>query len=75
VKHAPNIIEFTTDPELLGLSLSDAQEALLRSLYGPCTALTADQAPEGALEGRYGPSTLLSEGVPGGDGRGRRTGG
>jgi len=30
----PSIIEFTTDPQLLGLSLSDAQEALLRAIYG-----------------------------------------
>jgi hypothetical protein len=30
----PDIIRFTTDPELLGLSLSPAQEALLRAIYG-----------------------------------------
>lgn len=31
---APDIIEFTTDPQLLGLSLSPAQETLLRAIYG-----------------------------------------
>lgn len=37
----PNIIEFTTDPQLLGLSLSEAQETLLRAIYG--LPLTPDQ--------------------------------
>ncbi len=31
---APNIIDFITDTNLLGLSLSDAQETLLRTVYG-----------------------------------------
>jgi hypothetical protein len=30
----PNIIQFLNDPKLLGLSLSPAQETLLRSIYG-----------------------------------------
>ena len=30
----PDIIEFATDPQLLNLTLSPAQEALLRALYG-----------------------------------------
>lgn len=30
----PNIIEFVTDPALLGLSVSPAQETLLRAVYG-----------------------------------------
>ena len=30
----PTIIEFVRDPQLLGLSLSPAQEALLRAIYG-----------------------------------------
>ena len=30
----PNIIEFVTDPHLLGLLLSEAQETLLRAIYG-----------------------------------------
>lgn len=30
----PDIIEFTTDPALLNLSISEAQETLLRSFYG-----------------------------------------
>jgi len=30
----PNIVEFVTDPQLLGLSLSEAQETLLRATYG-----------------------------------------
>lgn len=30
----PNIVEFTTDPQLLGLSISIAQETLLRGIYG-----------------------------------------
>ena len=29
----PDIIEFVTDPQLLGLALSEAQEALLRAIY------------------------------------------
>jgi hypothetical protein len=31
---APDIVEFVTDPSLLGLSLSPAQRALLKSVYG-----------------------------------------
>jgi hypothetical protein len=34
VRRTPDIIEFIGDPALLGLSLSEAQEALLRSIYG-----------------------------------------
>ena len=34
MKHFPNIVEFATDPQLLGLSLSEAQETLLRAMYG-----------------------------------------
>ena len=30
----PNIVEFVTDPQLLGLSISAAQETLLRAIYG-----------------------------------------
>ncbi len=30
----PSIVEFVTDPQLLGLTLSPAQEVLLRALYG-----------------------------------------
>ncbi len=30
----PNIVEFVTDPQLLGLSVSPAQETLLRTIYG-----------------------------------------
>lgn len=37
----PTIVEFVTDPQLLGLSLSDAQECLLRSIYG--LPLSGDQ--------------------------------
>ena len=33
-KAIPNIIEFVTDPQLLGLSLSPAQTVLLKSIYG-----------------------------------------
>jgi hypothetical protein len=40
-KTQPNIIEFVTDPQLLGLSISPAQEALLRSIYG--LPLTSEQ--------------------------------
>src|SRR2546426_12399134 len=32
--NAPTIIEFVTDPNLLGLSISPAQEVLLRAIYG-----------------------------------------
>jgi len=39
----PNIIEFVTDSQLLGLSVSPAQETLLRAIYGlPLTATQAD---------------------------------
>jgi hypothetical protein len=31
--HAPDVVEFITDSELLGLTLSPAQEALLRAIY------------------------------------------
>ena len=31
---APDIIEFITDPQLIGLSVSPAQETLLRAIYG-----------------------------------------
>jgi hypothetical protein len=34
VKDKPSIIEFVKDKELLGLTLSDPQEVLLRSIYG-----------------------------------------
>jgi hypothetical protein len=43
VVSAPTIIEFVTDPALLGLSLSPAQETLLRGMYGlPLTAVQRD---------------------------------
>jgi hypothetical protein len=35
VIQGPNLVEFTTDPRLLGLALSAAQETLLRSIEGP----------------------------------------
>ncbi len=34
MKAKPSIIEFVTDPQLLGLALSEAQETLLRAIYG-----------------------------------------
>jgi hypothetical protein len=37
----PSIIEFITDPQLLGLGISAAQEVLLRAIYG--LPLNADQ--------------------------------
>ena len=37
----PDIIEFVTDPQLLGLTLSPAQETLLRAIYG--LSLTPEQ--------------------------------
>lgn len=33
-RQAPSIVEFVTDPQLLGLTLSPAQETLLRAIYG-----------------------------------------
>ena len=30
----PDIVEFVTDPQLLGLTISEAQETLLRAIYG-----------------------------------------
>ena len=33
VSAVPDIVEFVTDPALLGLSLSEAQETLLRAIY------------------------------------------
>ncbi len=38
----PNIIEFVTDPQFLGLSVSPAQETLLRAIYG--LPLTREQS-------------------------------
>lgn len=39
----PNIIEFVTDPQLLGLSVSPAQETLLRAIYAlPMTSAQRD---------------------------------
>ena len=38
---APTIVEFVKDPQLLGLELSDAQECLLRAIYG--LPLSTDQ--------------------------------
>ena len=34
MKDIPNIIEFATDPQLLGLSISPAQEVFLRGMDG-----------------------------------------
>src|SRR5262249_48138767 len=31
---SPSIVDFVTDPQLLGLSVSPAQETLLRAIYG-----------------------------------------
>ena len=40
---APDIIQFVTDPQLLGLNLSPAQETLLRAIYGlPLTPAQRD---------------------------------
>src|SRR5215471_11244424 len=33
-KRNPSIVEYVTDSQLLGLSISDAQETLLRAIYG-----------------------------------------
>ena len=44
----PSIIEFVTDPQLLGLSLSPAQETLLRAVYGLSLA-SEDQRALGQL--------------------------
>jgi hypothetical protein len=41
VRDRPSIIEFVTDPQLLGLSVSPAQRALLKAIYG--LALDADE--------------------------------
>ncbi len=41
MRSAPSIVEFVTDPQLLGLSISPAQETLLRTVYG--LPLTAEQ--------------------------------
>jgi hypothetical protein len=41
VQRLPDIFEFVTDPDLLGLTLSPAQETLLRAIYG--LPLSADQ--------------------------------
>ena len=34
MKAAPSVIEFVRDAQLLGLTVSDAQETLLRAIYG-----------------------------------------
>ncbi len=46
----PTIIEFVTDPQLLGLSISPAQETLLRSING--LALLNEEQPRAARETR-----------------------
>jgi hypothetical protein len=33
-RDVPSIVEFVTDPQLLGLSVSPAQRTLLKSIYG-----------------------------------------
>src|SRR5206468_2597127 len=45
VKHTstPNIVEFTTDPQLLNLTLSLPQETLLRGIYGLPLPTSAEQ--------------------------------
>ena len=48
----PDIIEFVTDPQLLGLALSEAQEALLRAIY----ALPLSPTATGLLSRLYGAS-------------------
>jgi hypothetical protein len=53
----PTIIEFVTDPQLLGLSISPAQQTLLKSLYAlPLTAEEHDIWRECSGRTRY--STL-----------------
>lgn len=34
MRGAPDVVEFVTDPRLLGLAVSEAQETLLRAAYG-----------------------------------------
>jgi hypothetical protein len=64
----PDIIEFVSDPQLLGLALSEAQEALLRAIYAlplsppqldcyrACTGrLDPPRAPFGGHERHQGP--------------------
>src|SRR3989442_1253387 len=51
---APDIAEFVTDPELLGLSLSPAQEVLLRAVYA-LPMSTDQQALFRECTGRAGP--------------------
>jgi hypothetical protein len=48
----PSIVEFVTDPQLLGLTLSPAQETLLRAIYG--LALEGDAATNRGVRGRAG---------------------
>src|SRR5262249_389692 len=50
---APSIIEFVTDPQLLGLAISPAQEALLRAIY----ALPMSEEGLGLYRACTGPET------------------
>ena len=72
---APTIIEYVTDRQLLGLSISPAQETLLRSLYG--LELTAEQEElfrlctgrESYIPHDYAEGTILSGARGGKDSR------
>lgn len=72
-RSVPNIIEFTTDGQLLGLSLSLAQETLLRGIYG-LPLPTEDHRATWALctggrpyrEGHQVPEVTLISGARGG---------
>lgn len=74
-KRIPDIIEFVTDPQLLGLSISEPQEALLRVIYGlPLSAALLDMyryctARESYLDGGFGEATVLAGARAGKDSR------
>jgi hypothetical protein len=72
----PNIVEFVTDGELLGLSISPAQETLLRAMYG--LPLSGEQREiyrlctgrESYVEGReFGEVTVIAGARSGKDSR------
>jgi hypothetical protein len=71
----PDIIEFVTDPQLLGLGVSPAQETLLRGIYG--LPLSEDQADlwrvctgrENYLAKPFGEVTVLAGARSGKDSR------
>jgi hypothetical protein len=55
----PDIVEFVKDPQLLGLSVSPAQETLLRAIYGLSMPRTSSSSIAAARLARSPPARHL----------------